>query len=527
LSEVLVAQLIGVVCGAAVARFGVRPAAAVAVSIGVAVLLLVPIARQTALGWARTGWRFLGRGSQDFGTTSDFRAPGGAGAIGLYWDGSRVVSVVEVLAPRGGLTRINREAFDSSHRLPLPALAACLTQHDVMLESIDIISHGYRSRAGTPAAGIYEQLVGPLPATAVRTVWLASSFDAIACPDAVARRGGGAPGAQRAISIATQRIVRALEDAGCRSRMLTAQEIRESVLQVTAGSDPRTIGAGWKSATLGDNVNIGGAVDPDALSSDLLAKLWVAPSRGTTVVVRLEPGTGPDTVRIGASWRLTAPTQPVRLPSMVTVDGRQREALLATLPIGAGRHTATIPMGEFPVANIDLLHLPPAGCGQLLGSDREGHGIAARIVGAGIATVHIAGELYLAQQIVLRALAIGARILVRTDRPQAWHHLVATIGNRQRLALAREATQTNAGYNATLVDGVNAPDPQAGVTSIYLTADPAGWPAGTPDVAVHQPGAAGQQLRLRTSVAAIDLTLVTIPHETAFLGSPRGARLPA
>jgi hypothetical protein len=168
------------------------------------------------------------------------------------------------------------------------------------------------------------------------------------------------------------------------------------------------------------------------------------------------------------------------------------------------------------------LHLPPAGCGQLIGSDREGQGIAARIVGPGIGTVYLAGELYVGQQVVMRALAIGARILVRTARPQAWHHLVSTIANPQRLAIAREPTQTNAGYNATIVDGVNAPDPQAGVTTIYLTADPAGWPAGTPDIALHQPGAVGQQVRLRTSVAAIDLTLVSIPRETAFIGNPRG-----
>lgn len=525
LRDLLVAQLIGVVFGIVVLLAGVRPLAAVGVSVGVAALLLIPVARQTLLAWARICWHYLRRPNYELGVTVDFRAPGGR-SLGLYWEGSRVCSVVEVLAPRGGLTRINREAFDTSHRLPLPALADCLNQHDVLLDSIDIISHGYRSRAGTPASGVYEQLIGPLPATAVRTVWLAISFDALACRDAVERRGGGVQGASRAVTVATQRIVRALDDAGCRSRILTAPEIREAVLQITSGTDPQRITQDWKHATLGENVNIGSAVDPDRLGSDLLAKLWVAPSRGTTVVVRLQPGGSAETVRIGAAWRLTsrAMPDPVPLPSMVSMSGRHREALLAHLPIGVGEYDDTIPMAEFPVDDIDRLHLPAAGCGQLIGSDDDGQGIAARIVGAGISTVYIAGELYLAQQVVFRALAVGARILVRTDRPHAWENMVATIANAERLTIATEANQSNVGFNATVVDGVTAPAPHAGVTTIYLTGDPAGWPAGRPDVALHQPGAVGTAVRLRTNVAAVGLTLVSIPREAAFIGRPRGTR---
>ncbi len=51
---------------------------------------------------------------------------------------------------------------------------------------------------------------------------------------------------------------------------------------------------------------------------------------------------------------------------------------------------------------------PPAGCGQLIGSDDYGHGITARIAGPGVGMVYVAGELYLAQQLVFRAVATGA-----------------------------------------------------------------------------------------------------------------------
>ena len=49
-------------------------------------------------------------------------------SLGLYWDESRVVAVVEVLPPRGGLSRIDRTAVHASHLLPMAELATCLAQ---------------------------------------------------------------------------------------------------------------------------------------------------------------------------------------------------------------------------------------------------------------------------------------------------------------------------------------------------------------------------------------------------------------
>lgn len=523
--NVLVAQLIGVLVGVFAVLCGLSVLPAVAISIVVALILLIRIAKRSLLDWAGSGWRFYSRQDYALGQTVDFRAPSGR-SLGLYWDGSRVVAVVEVLAPKGGLTTISRDAFDSTHRLPIAELAECLTQHDITLSGIDIISHGHRTRSGTPAGGVYEQLIGPLPATAVRTVWLAISLDSETSVDAIARRGGGTEGASRAITIATQRIVRALDDAGCRSRILTAPEIREAVLQITAGADPRALPHAWDHVQVGESVNIGAAIDPGSLGSDLLAKLWVAPSRGTTVAVRLRPGSAPDSVGIGAAWRLTARTMPdpLHLPGMVSMNGRHRDGVLAHLPIAVADLEDTVPIREFPIADIDRLHLPSSGCGQLVGSNEHGQGIATRIVGSGISTVYVAGELYFAQQVVFRALAIGARVLIRTDRPHAWDTMITTIASPERLHIAGEPNLSDAGFNAIVVDGVLAPPPHAGVTTIYLTRDPNSWPATAPDVSLHQPGGMGSHVVLETGNSRVDLSLVSIPRETAFIGRPRGSR---
>ncbi|WP_227984271.1 type VII secretion protein EccE [Nocardia spumae] len=525
LPNLLAAQVLGLIVGVVVLVVGLPGWYALGAAIVAGLLLLIPIGKRTIASWVATLWRYSTRQDYDLGDTVDFRGPDGR-SLGLYWEGSRVVAVVEVLPPRGGLTRIDRNTVHASHLLPLPELAQCLSQHDILLSGIDIISHGHRSRSGTPAGPIYESLLGPLPATAHRTVWLAISFDALACPDAAARRGGGAEGAGRAVTIATQRIVRALEDADCASRVLTAPEIRKAVWQISAGVDPRALTHRWRYAELGNSVNIGAAVDPTQLGSDLLAQLWVAPSRGTTVAVRLRPGSSAETVNIGAAWRLTARELPEKTArkGMVSLSGRHRQSLLAHLPIAIPGVDDTVPMSQYPIDVVGVLHLPSSGCGQLIGSDEEGNGVAVRLVGQGISTVYVAGELYLAQQLVFRALAVGERILVRTDRPHAWEQLVTTIGNPERLTIAVETHQSDAGFTAAVVDGVLAPAPHAGVTTIYVTGDPMGWPATKPDLSVHQPGAIGNHVVLRTGTTQVDLTLVSIPRETTYIGNPRGRR---
>ncbi|MBJ8338616.1 type VII secretion protein EccE [Antrihabitans sp. YC3-6] len=522
LGDLLVAQGVGLVVGVLTVPFGTPILYAIAVAVGVTAVLLVRVAGRSLVQWASTlGRRMIGADCT-IGRTVDYRAPSGR-SLGLYWDGTKVVAVVAVLPQRGGLTTITKDAFVSTHRLPISELAQCLSQHDITLDGIDVISHGHRTRSGTPAGGVYEQLIGPLPAVAVRNVWLAVRLDAEKSAAAVARRGGGTEGASRAVTTATQRIVRALDDAGCRSRILTAPEIREAVLKVTAGADPAALRDSWKFARVGSDVNIGSAIDPNRLGSDLLAKLWVTPSRGTTVAVRLRPGSAPGTVAVGAGWRLTSRAlgDQVRFRGSVSMNGRHREGLLSHLPIAVSGLDDAIDVAEFPVEDVDRLHLPSSGCGQLIGSDSQGQGVATRVVGSGISTVHVAGELYLAQQLVFRALAVGASVLVRTDRPHAWENLVGAIANPDRLSIAGEPNHSNAGYTATVVDGDVAPAPHAGVTTIYLADHRRGLPDTDADVLIVQPGSSGSVVVLETGSTSVELSLVSIARETAFIGRPR------
>ncbi|MGW4356066.1 type VII secretion protein EccE, partial [Nocardia sp. NPDC004582] len=171
LANLVWAQVAGLVVLVVAALCGMAWWGALTLGIVVGLIHLLPLGKRTLSDWIATRGCFRVRRTHQPTDIIDFRAVEGR-PLGLYRDGSRVVAVVEVLAPKGGLTRLGRATVHSTHLLPLPELAKSLTQHDILLSGIDIVSHGFRSRSGTPAGAVYESLLGPLPATAHRTVWL-------------------------------------------------------------------------------------------------------------------------------------------------------------------------------------------------------------------------------------------------------------------------------------------------------------------------------------------------------------------
>jgi type VII secretion protein EccE len=523
--NLVIAQLLGAGAAAAAAGFGATWWPAVAVGAAVALLGLIPVGGRCVLDWAATGWRYLLRRESRLGETSDFRTPSGP-VVGLHWDGGSVVAVIEVLPVPGNLTQVTRDGFESVHRLPVLALAESMTQHDISLGGIDIVSHGYRASAGSPATEVYDQLVGPLPAMAQRTVWLAVRFDATAQSGAVTRRGGGTTGAARAASVAALRIVRALSESGCPSRLLTAGEITSAAAQITRGVRPDSFARSWSHTPLPGVCNTGYAIDPRVLSDELLAELWVPSSLGTTVTVRLRPGARAGEVRVAASCRMTTRTLPERLdlPGLISMQGRQAEGLTSNLPFASADLDSLTPFTDFSAAQLDALALPLSGCGQLIGSDHYGHGLTARIVGPEIEYVDVLGELYLAQQLVFRAIATGARIQIHSDRPQVWGSLIDSIATPDRLRLIDDPTRLDPTFTAVLFDGVEPVPPRAGVTTIRVRDVHESASAIDPQISIVQPGASGDRVTLRADGNQVDLVLVTIAQETAFIGRPRATR---
>ena len=168
----------------------------------------------------------------------DVPAPDGA-QIGFRWDGATLLSLIEIDENPQAMTVMEPGTTVSGEVVPVQALVDCLRQFDITLDSIDIISQGARSQGHTAVAAVYDAVLGPLPAIAQRTVWVAVRFDPSQCAEAVRRRGGGREGILRTATTATRRVANRLTEAGLRPRILTASGIAHATNQLSDGVESR------------------------------------------------------------------------------------------------------------------------------------------------------------------------------------------------------------------------------------------------------------------------------------------------
>ncbi|MCA1655474.1 MAG: type VII secretion protein EccE, partial [Pseudonocardiaceae bacterium] len=144
--------------------------------------------------------------------------------LGLAWHEGTWTAVLLVDPAPGLVTQLG-----GSPNLPLGALAPCLEDRGVVLDAIQVIWHCYPGSAAlppnSPALASYMELLGPLPAAARRTTWVAVRLDPRRCPAAVRERGGGVLGAHRALIGALSRVRNALESRGVPTRPLDPDEL--------------------------------------------------------------------------------------------------------------------------------------------------------------------------------------------------------------------------------------------------------------------------------------------------------------
>ena len=267
-------------------------------------------------------------------------------------------AVLEVDAAPSMITPVG-----GSPSLPLGALAPCLDHRGVVLDAIQVVWHCYPGSAAlpssSPALRSYLEVLGPLPAAARRTTWVAVRLDPRRCPTAVAERGGGVTGCHRALIGALSRVRGALEARGLSTRPLDAEEllragISAAELSSAAGAGgPVALSEGWAAVTaagvghasyvISDWGARGGAGNLNALTS--------VRALSTTVALSLSPGE--DGAEVGlrglarvsarnpgeleaAGRRLRAVSQ--RLGVVLSpLHGLQVAGLTATLPLGAPR----------------------------------------------------------------------------------------------------------------------------------------------------------------------------------------------
>ncbi|HET6532090.1 MAG TPA: type VII secretion protein EccE [Actinoplanes sp.] len=96
------------------------------------------------------------------------------------------------------------------------------------------------------------------------------------------------------------------------------------------------------------------------------------------------------------------------------LDGAHLDGLAATLPLGVASNA------EMPAGALDGLELTVGAAGLMIGRNRTGDPVVARLFRPEPTRALLVGGVRCAQLLTLRAMALGARVVVQTARPQAW-----------------------------------------------------------------------------------------------------------
>ncbi len=175
----------------------------------------------------------------------------------------------------------------------------------------------------------------------------------------------------------------------------------------------------------------------------LVTRMLALPAAATTVSLTAgpRPSTGTGTVAVDLAVRLAAPDEPALAVATQALrrllggehadarrlDGEHLDGLAATLPLG-GPATPAVPGrpagGAVAAEALDGLDLPVGSAGLMLGNNRHGAPVIARLFRPEQTRALLIGGVRCAQLIALRAMALGARVVVQTARPQAWEPFV-------------------------------------------------------------------------------------------------------
>lgn len=498
-----------------------------------ALLLVSPLAGGTTLpralglrwGFLRNRRRRTGKNAPGPLPTEPFDVPTPDGLqIGFRWNGTTLLSLLKIDENPRALTVLEPGVTVSGEMVPVQALLDCLRQFDITLESIDIISQGARSAGHTDVAAVYDSVLGPLPAIAQRTVWIAVRFNPSRCAEAVRRRGGDRDGILRAATTATRRVANRLAEAGLQPQFLSASGIAAATNQLSDGVILGTVEETWEDCREGQFRLSSFAVQPDMLTTAGLGLLWTVPSYSTTVCLSLREAAEDDLVQVRGLVRFDSDVRvPTQLRGLIPLHGRQFSALAATLPIPAlpGARQIEHWASGLRTDALDELALPASGCGQVIGADQEGRAVALPLFGPQIRRVEIAGTLHLAQQVVLRSLALGARVLVHTRRPAFWRDMVDVVGRHDLLWVAdfnRRALQAGSerNYTVEMFDGVPEQSVRIGVTAMVVA--PPNTPASEQaDVVLDLISLERDTVKVSTQAGSAVVTMVATDDEMRYL----------
>ncbi|MBY8862763.1 type VII secretion protein EccE [Nocardia sp. CA2R105] len=387
-----------------------------------------------------------------------------AGVCGIHDAGSTLVAMIQ-LAPNLDLpTVISENSLYTEDTVPVDALLPMLDQYGIEID-IDIVTTAQRVRSASSYSMLYDQLIGPHPVVGNRHTWLVIRLDQERNLDALMRRGPCEVSAPKALATAAHRIAARLRERGTAAHALPADAMREATRLLHAGVELTDLREKWghlESSVPGRFVS-SFLIDWSRLDGAGLDDCWTWNRGRTTLVVSLAGGA------LGSRGlvRYIGPALTVSPPGYLRpLGGRQSDALLATLPTGTSTRDVPSDDSRNDLASDELLAELPIAIGpngQILGaiSGQPRHTLALPLFdpvryNPQRRTIDVHADLPVAQQIVLRAMVVGADVEVHSARPQRWSQLVSVVGDPASLRLAAEP------------DGDADPDPAVSPATIAV-----------------------------------------------------------
>lgn len=427
---------------------------------------------------------------------------------GVRWDQTGLIAMISVEVPEAFTVTAFAEsgAIDNDNVLDLELLGQWLRFGDVVVE-IDVTAAGQVwPRVGNQLAD-YQRTLSRLPTVSTRATWLTVRLDPLANLNAISRRGS----APKTLAAASVRIATRLRRHGIPAFPLTTEQILRHEQYLA----PPQAEEFWDHSRSGDLVVTSYAAEPSKLTDDTCSRWWTATADYTATVIRLtaaEKGR----VHVGALVRYVT-TEPLReapAEGLVRLPGHQGPALASALPLS--RSSALIPpsVGLDTIAVRRVLIGPT---GQLIGTTADGRSaIALPLVNSDDGSrkvVAVQSGPLLAEQLVLRAMASGARIRMHTSNPARWRNLTRMSNGRLWLA---EQGSTTSDDDAQIAVFDHTPLPQKVAdhppTLIVLT-DAGAPPVEHADVRITQPDPDHNSFVLTTGKRSLRLCMVTMDSE--------------
>ncbi|MEC3920221.1 type VII secretion protein EccE [Nocardia sp. CDC160] len=465
-----------------------------------------------------------------------------AGTCGIRTAGTTLVAMVQ-LAPDLDLpTVIAETTIYTEDTVAVAALMPMLDQYGIDID-IDIVTTGQRVRSTGSYSMLYDQLVGSHPVVGNRLTWLVLRLDQERNLAALTQRGPCAVVAPKALATAAHRIAVRLRERGIAAQALPSAAMHEAIRLLHTGVELAELRERWGrlQASPGRDAT-SFLVDWGRLDAATLDDCWAWNRGHTTLVLGLtESQQGPR-----ALVRFVGPPVTAALPDYLRrLPGHQAVALRASLP--AETSWSAVPLIESgtdfaPDELLADLTIPIGPNGQILGSisGQPRHTLALALFDPAQyqprrRSVDVQAKLPVAQQIVLRAMAVGADVEVHSARPQRWRQLIDAVGDERSLRLAVEegvhAADSEVGQRQATIVVFDQIPPRASAAPTTVTINEPGGgrpPRRTADLQIRQVSETAVEVSIPMRTLRVDL--IEPRGETRYvdeLGDPTTARTEA